>query len=109
LSFSSIIQRNWKKFMVFVIIATLFHSISIIFIIVYPLINWEKLNKLYEYFYIPLIGFVLLFGSQISKLAASLFNEDYLSAIGRGDGIGGTVIMIAVIFVMLYFSKYLIK
>lgn len=109
LSFSSIIDENWKKFFLIVFIATLFHRTAIIFIVIYPLTNWNRFNKVYKFSYIPLLLFLVLFGNAISRRAAILFNDDYLLDFTESNEITTTAIIIFIVLIVAVFSKYYIN
>lgn len=108
-SFNSIIRKKGVKFLITVFIATLFHKTAIIFIVIYPLVNWEKVNRFYKLSYPLLFISFLAFGSVISRISISLFNEEILSRITMDSGLTTSALIVLIIFVFSLISKYCIQ
>lgn len=79
-AFDAIVEKRIKKFIIFVIIAGLFHSTAFIFIIAYPLARVKPSWK--QVFFVVIAFYAIIFmSSDVMRLIFSLINSDnYYSA-----------------------------
>lgn len=67
-------EKKLLRFIVFIAIAILFHSTSVIFLIAYPLMN-IKFKQFHRWLSLGILAIVFIFKNQIYSLAISLFGK----------------------------------
>ncbi len=103
LSYFGIRNRNWKQFVILVLLASLFHRSALIFLIVYPIAN-TKVGKLHFVIAILAVALFLVGEAPIrSFLERYLVDTQYEGYIERTVGLSmaGFIIQLA-IFVFCY-------
>ncbi|WP_198439513.1 EpsG family protein [Aerococcus urinae] len=65
ISFKFLIEKDFKKFLIFTTLATLIHTTAISFFIAYPLINSNFIQKIYNKFFVVILPFIIYFGGLI--------------------------------------------
>ena len=97
LAFSGVMDQKPMKFLIFTLIASMFHAPAFIFIIAYPWAN-AKVGRYYFMFLVGVFFIVLLFRTQIVGVLSEMYYEDAeLVASGR---IGGRFIAMAMILIL---------
>lgn len=104
-SIKYIINKQFVKFCLIVLIATLFHISAISFLIMYPL-SKIKISK----FYVGLIFaggiFIYLYAKNIISILLDLFDyHQHYDRIGEGTGAGMLILLITILFVALLYRK----
>lgn len=112
MAFEAIIEKNPKRFFVFVILASWFHTTAILFVVAYPLARIRVSYKQLALIFLGW-GFVAFFASDVLNKIFSLINSDnyYANYIGRKGFSSNIFIMVnAILFAITYlinrFSPY---
>lgn len=100
-------QRKLLKFVLTVLIASLFHQTAIVFLVVYFLYGFIMNAKMYGV--IAALGIILImFSSQLTNIANSLFGMEYDGAFESGGYITSLVhiVILAVAIIFAYQKRY---
>ena len=99
-------QRSFIKFIITVMLATGFHTTSIIFLIAYPLGN-IKLSEKGIVLYIFLVGIIFIFGDNIVKLIYNIpiFNA-YAETESKSSGIWRLTLLIAIFLFIIVLRHF---
>lgn len=96
-------KRKIIPFIVFVVLATLFHFSAIIFIIAYPLYRW-KVNRSIRYLSIATLPFFYLFRYKLFNTFTSLFRENAVADNNNAIGLF-LVFSLVYIFCCFFYDK----
>lgn len=99
----AILEDNPRRFLIWVIVAGLFHAPALIFLIAYPAAK-KKIDIMYFLLLIAIIILVYLFHDQIVELLAEAYYDEERLYVARG-GIGGRLIMMALIMAFGIFMR----
>ena len=98
-------EHNWKKFLLFVFLAYLFHRSSLILLFMYPIYHLRFKKRKYILLLLPLIAGVYVFNVPIFGFLVvflhSDFYEMYASSI-RSNGAYAVLLLLAVMLIYTY-------
>lgn len=101
-------QKKWK-FLLVIIIASLFHNTSLLFLFVYFLTN-KTFKKIYQKIFPLVLLIILIFGKQLSYYATLVFNEELIDYYNSSvSSIGTTAAILFVILLIGILFEYKIK
>ena len=104
-SIDYLLSRDLKKYLIFVILATTIHSSSIIFVVLYPLINCLKFNVLDKksiYLLLIFVAFFSLGGFEIIKYIMSFTSFAWYLNNLKGSGETMLVLLITIFIFLEY-------
>ena len=101
LSLKYVSENRALKFVLVVLLASLFHKSALIFIIVYP-ITKIKINMKYIMFILFLSILLYFFGSRLVNLLLLLFDEGYTVDSGQGRGMYLLLTTITMLALIIY-------
>lgn len=110
-AFLALMNGKRVKFIIFVFLASLFHTTALIFFIVYPF-SKLKFNLKQIFLLILFLLLIFLFGNNILNFVFSILNDGHYSQykISSGDNIGFFIINLCLmLFSILYLKKYNIE
>ena len=106
-SIKYIINKSFFKFLLIIILASLFHRTSLIFIIAYPICNF-KLNKFGYLLYLLLTLIIFIFRNFLGSFLFVGKYTMYLDRINGSDGYG-KLFLLFIIFLNMLFIHYSYK
>ena len=92
-----------KKFLLFVILAFMFHSSALIAIFIYPIVNNRQRNLNWIYIALVPMGFIIL--NLFSGITMKYMPENYIND-SNGGGYKILILWIIILIVLLFYSKY---
>lgn len=107
ISFLFLMNESKLKYIISIVVASLFHSTAILFLVVYPLMN-KKINVIYRVFYPLLFVFFIIFNSFLSNLAESFFGLEVSNALVTLE-LNTTTITFLFVFILGLFIKLFVK
>lgn len=105
ISIKYIINRNLIKFLLLVVIAYLFHTSAIIFVLLYPLSKVKISIRYLSILFVLGVFFYLFGGVLLNNIISRLHYVRYASDIGSGDGTGMLILLLTILITALLFKK----
>lgn len=96
----SICDKNWKRFLIIVLIATLFHSSAVIYLLAYPL-YYLRLPKDYQLLMVPLLLVIYMARYPIFSVASKLFKKNAVP-----DDNGAFALFLVFIMIFIFCQVY---
>ncbi len=96
----SICDKNWKRFLVTILIATLFHYSAVIYLLAYPLYHL-RLPKSYRPLMVPLLLVIYMARYPIFAVASKLFKKNAVP-----DDNGAFVLFLVFIMIFIFYQVY---
>lgn len=97
-------MKNFKLFLLLIIIAGMFHKTAYAYLIIYPILNYQFFN--YQFLKkIFIIVFFLLNVVLIFPFLINIYTIDYSNNIITGEGLNLLLVFIFIYFILYFFNK----